>query len=121
MALNSQEYKQSPKLINKFMGKESYAKKKNEKERKRRGSTVREKLLYKLDSFIDFLARWIAKLQQLQLLREPMQRCRMYILYADDALIFLQPSEQQVKLFVDDISEGVRSQNKFGQVSIASY
>jgi Reverse transcriptase (RNA-dependent DNA polymerase) len=48
---------------------------------------------------IDFLARWINKMAELQLLRAPFHNCRMCLLYADDALLFLQPHEQQIKIF----------------------
>jgi hypothetical protein len=46
----------------------------------------------------DFLGRWIAKLGDLQLFRQPFQGCRLCLLYADDVLIFLQAEEQQLRL-----------------------
>jgi Reverse transcriptase (RNA-dependent DNA polymerase) len=47
---------------------------------------------------IYFLARWIARLSNLQLFKQPFQGCRSCLLYADDVLIFLRAQEQQLKL-----------------------
>jgi Reverse transcriptase (RNA-dependent DNA polymerase) len=47
---------------------------------------------------IDFLARWIGQLGQLQMLKQPFDRCRLCLLYADDVLIFLQANSQQIML-----------------------
>jgi Reverse transcriptase (RNA-dependent DNA polymerase) len=47
---------------------------------------------------IDSLARWIQKLDQQELLRQPFQGCRLCLLYTDDVLIFLRANNQQIML-----------------------
>jgi Reverse transcriptase (RNA-dependent DNA polymerase) len=54
---------------------------------------------YIFNIVIDFLARWISLMEKVRLLHAPFQNCRMCLLYADDALVFLQPQEQQLRLF----------------------
>jgi hypothetical protein len=48
---------------------------------------------------IDFLSRWIRQLTWLQMLQWPFQGCRICVLHADDALLFLRPNQQQMRLF----------------------
>jgi Reverse transcriptase (RNA-dependent DNA polymerase) len=47
---------------------------------------------------IDFLARWIGQLGQLQMFKQPFHGCRLCLLYANDVLIFLQDNSQQIML-----------------------
>lgn len=51
---------------------------------------------YLFNLIIDFLARRIAKLNQLNLLQQSFPGCRMCLLYVDDTLIFLKPQQQQL-------------------------
>jgi Reverse transcriptase (RNA-dependent DNA polymerase) len=49
---------------------------------------------------IDFFARWINMMDKVKLLQAPIQNCRMCLLYADDALVFLKPQDQQLRIFM---------------------
>jgi Reverse transcriptase (RNA-dependent DNA polymerase) len=51
---------------------------------------------YLFNIAIDFLTRWISKLNELQLLTAPFLGCRTCLLYADDTLIFFSPQQQQI-------------------------
>jgi Reverse transcriptase (RNA-dependent DNA polymerase) len=54
---------------------------------------------YIFNIVIDFLTRWISLMERVNLLQAPFQNYIMCLLYADDALVFLQPHEQQFRLF----------------------
>jgi Reverse transcriptase (RNA-dependent DNA polymerase) len=47
---------------------------------------------------IDFLARWVTRLTDLQLIRASFPRCQNILLYADDTIIFLKAHRQQISV-----------------------
>jgi Reverse transcriptase (RNA-dependent DNA polymerase) len=53
---------------------------------------------YLFNMAIDFLVRWVTRLNQLDLLQAPFPGCRTCLLYADDTMIFLKPMVSQFKI-----------------------
>lgn len=46
---------------------------------------------------MDFLARWTTKLAQMELLKQPFPNCQSCLLFADDTLFMVQPTQQQME------------------------